>query len=77
MSWTFDDQTAFDTYTAFITSIDNAVAGSDEYGNLAWHIDCSAMANGATMAECLDTARMILDCWQDFYPQLIKSNEES
>lgn len=64
-------------YADFIESIDNSVAGVDQYGNLAWHVDCSARANGEgrTGAEleksCLDTAIMIMDCWGDFYPWLI------
>lgn len=67
----------FEEYTALIDGIDSSVAGSDEYGNLAWHVDCSATANasGNTFVEKfqsqIDTAKMILDCWEDFYPQLI------
>ena len=64
-------------YADFIEGIDSSVAGTDDYGDLSWHIDCSARANGYgnTGAElersCLDPAIMILGCWEDFYPWLV------
>ena len=68
-------------YDAFIASIDNSVAGSDMYGNLSWHIECSAESNAIDMGlnpsnpdfykAAYETAVMCHDAWQDFYPQLI------
>lgn len=60
-------------YQDFIASIDNSVAGSDFHGNLASHVDCSVQANaeaGATDDDLISQAKMILDCWESFYPQL-------
>ena len=51
-------------YDEFIASIDVSVAGSDQHGDLKWHIDCTAMAN----AEALASAEMALDDWQSFLP---------
>ena len=59
-------------YNEFIEGIDNSVAGTDEYGNLAWHIDSTATSNADNYEDMIATARMALDCWEDFYPQLIK-----
>lgn len=71
-------------FQAFLETIDVSQAGTDEYGDLRWHIECSALANandsfsGATFSEeawaemAYDTAFMIYDCWEDFYPQLVK-----
>ena len=61
-------------YEAFISSIDDSVAGKDEFGGLAWHIDCSATANmdgGDDWDGAYRTAEMIMDCWPDFYPQIV------
>lgn len=72
-------------YRAFIAGIDCTVAGSDAHGNLAWHVACSAEANATDMqregtapkTDCgfygaaLTTAEMCLDCWRDYYPQLM------
>ena len=60
------------TYQEFLASIDNSQAGTDDFGNLAWHIDCSVMANVETddEAEWISQGRMILDDWRGFYPQL-------
>jgi hypothetical protein len=70
---TFEEKQLQAKYESLIASIDNSVAGTDEYGNLAWHVDCSAIANMRhSWKEAIDTANMIIDCWQDFYPQLIK-----
>ena len=60
-------------YFELIESIDGSQAGTDDYGGLAWHIDCSAMANSeGSWEKAHDTAVMIFDCWQDFYPELVK-----
>ena len=84
---------AENAYKYYIGMIDVSVAGTDTYGDLAWHVDCSAFQNGCdTAAEqghntycatsryviytyALTTARMIVDCWQDYYPQLIKETQ--
>lgn len=68
----------FETYRNFIDAIDNSLMGSDEYGNLAWHVDCTAQANAADDADteeeffrvALETAKMALDDREGFYPQL-------
>jgi hypothetical protein len=36
-------------YRAFIASIDTSVCGRDEYGDLRWHIECSAEGNAGDM----------------------------
>jgi len=79
--------TAEQAYDDFIANIDTSVAGSDQYGDLRWHVACSAEANAGDMqaegsAEATDTgfyeaalstARSCVDCWQDYYPQLRKA----
>ena len=80
-------------YYEFLNSIDVSVAGKDHYGDLRWHVECSADQNGEDTAQesgyreytderviavfesSLATARMIVDSWQDYYPELVK--EES
>jgi hypothetical protein len=71
-------------YRAFIAAIDVSVAGRDGYGDLRWHVECSAEANaGDTMnetggawfsdeywASALDTAKMCADDWRSYYPKL-------
>lgn len=43
---------AFQEYQDFLSSIDNSKALTDSYGNLAWHVDCSATENaGDTLVE--------------------------
>jgi len=68
-------------YEAFIAAIDTSIAGSDEYGDLRWHVACSAEANAGDMmaegnedfyAAALATAEMCLDDWKSYYPQLVK-----
>ena len=65
-------------YDEYLKSIDVSVAGSDNFGDLRWHVDCSSLANIDEFVEAdewvqaLNTAKMIMDCWEDFYPQLIK-----
>jgi hypothetical protein len=68
------------TYQRFIAAIDSSVAGTDEYGDLAWHVDCSAQANAGDMGyaspeeywtNALSTAEVVLDDWHSYYPQLI------
>ena len=66
-------------YNEFIAAIDVSVAGKDELGDLRWHVDCSAINNiddslpEDYWAQALETAKMVLDGWRDFYPQLITS----
>jgi hypothetical protein len=71
-------------YRDFLSTIDASVAGSDEHGDLIWHVECSAEANaGDTMNEtggewgsdeywdvALRTAQMCADDWRGCYPQL-------
>ena len=72
--------TAHTKYSNFLDAIDVSVANSDHYGNLRWHVDCTALANAEDeewdsddyWCAALGTARMVLDCWEDFYPQLVK-----
>ena len=68
-------------YEAFITAIDTSVAGSDKYGDLRWHVACSAEANANDMMKegyedfyvaALETAEMCLDDWPAYYPDLVK-----
>jgi hypothetical protein len=64
------------TLDQYIQTIDETVAGRDIYGGLRFHIQCSAEANANDMngdweTNAVNTAKMIMDCWQDFYPQLI------
>ena len=75
---TYEEVQKMHEYEAFIASIDNSKAGTDEYGNLAWHVDCSAQANACDTCPdgegfwevALDTAKMCADDWKGFYPQL-------
>jgi hypothetical protein len=74
------------TYRLFLDMIDTSVAGRDNYGDLRWHVECSAETNaGDTMndtggtwysdaywASALDTAKMCVDDWRSFFPQLRK-----
>ena len=71
------NQSAKTRYDAFIASIDVSIAGRDQYGDLRWHIECSAEANatGDNQSEewfgsALESARMCADDWKSFYPQL-------
>lgn len=73
---------------AFLDTIDITQAGTDEYGDLRWHIQCSAEGNASdsftpeTFTEeawqgmALETAIMLYDCWKDYFPQLVKETEE-
>lgn len=75
---------AKEQYADFIASIDASIAGRDEHGDLRWHIECSAEANAGDMqaegvaerteegwySAALDTAKMCLDDWKSYYPQL-------
>jgi uncharacterized UPF0160 family protein len=85
MMESYETRTKREQYQAFIAAIDCTQAGADDYGNLAWHVDCSAQANACDMqneqgkdatrywSDALSTAEMIVDCWQDYYPQLIQA----
>jgi hypothetical protein len=73
-------------YQNFIAAIDTSIAGRDNYGDLRWHIECSAETNaGDTMNEtggewysdeywqsALSTAKLCADDWRGYYPQLRK-----
>ncbi len=69
--------TTYTEYTQFLDAIDVSVAISDDYGDLRWHVDCTSLANAEGAGDeywcsALATARMVVDCWQDFYPDLVK-----
>ena len=73
-------------FEALIAGIDNSLAGEDEYGNLAWYIESSALDNAGDSSVELNfkcesekywemaykTADGCLDAWADYFPQLIK-----
>ena len=77
-------ETAEQIYRNFLASIDTSVAGRDQYGDLRWHVECSAEANATDMqqekttaqttdgyyAAALSTAKICLDDWESYYPQL-------
>jgi|TARA_R100001086_G_scaffold183119_1_gene102136 hypothetical protein len=70
-------------YLEFIANIDVSVAGKDSsFGDLRWHVDCSAINNiddslpEDCWAQALETAKMLVDCWREFYPQLQLTDEE-
>ena len=69
-------------YEAFLAAIDVTIAGTDEYGDLRWHVECTAVSNANDCnlsgehwyKMALDTAEQAYDDWKSYYPQLIKNN---
>ena len=72
-------------YHKFLESIDTSVAGCDDYGDLRWHIECTASTNANDTSEeqggftetqwyemALATAEFALDDWRGWYPWLEK-----
>ena len=63
------------TFYAFIDAIDNSVAGTTGGCSLSVCVADSAncnMVDGDDWAGALATAEMIMDAWEDYYPELIK-----
>jgi hypothetical protein len=66
-------------YEAYIAAIDVSVAGRSEYGDLRWHVECSAETNASDTAPlntiewyetAFETARMAHEDWRNWYPEL-------
>ena len=83
---TFESEAKRREYFDIIANINNSVANMGFYGALSDYVDCSAQASAGDMVRegvcsneeemwqaAIDTATSILDCWQEYYPELIKS----
>ncbi len=69
--------TNLEKYEAFTASIDTTVAGQDEYGDLRWHVECSAEGNaGDTMKEMGLTYETTLDYEDAFYAVALATAKE-